>query len=185
MRHPNKTLGIGLVFIASLYLAACGADPDAESAMTDEDEAEQQAATEIEPAPAPAPQAPAAKPDTDFASNEAPVCADCGTISSIEKKTEEGEGSGAGAVTGAVLGGVAGREIVHGDRDKRNIAGVVGAIAGGYAGHKIEEKARSKTYYRVSVRMEDDRTETVTLNSAEGLSVGQKVRVQDGNIVIQ
>lgn len=113
-----------------------------------------------------------------------PVCHSCGTISNIEQRTEAGQATGMGAVAGAILGAVAGREIVHGDRDKRNLAGAAGAVGGGYAGHQIEKKARSTTYYLVSVRMDDGRTETVTLNSTEGLSIGQKVRVEDGNIVL-
>lgn len=114
-----------------------------------------------------------------------PVCNSCGTISNIEQHTEKGEGTGIGAVAGAVLGAVAGREIVGGKRSHRDAAAVAGAVGGGYAGHQIEKKARSTTYYVVSVRMEDGRTETVTLNSTEGLSVGQKVRVEGENIILR
>ncbi len=111
-------------------------------------------------------------------------CTDCGTITSIEKKTEKGEASGVGAVTGAVLGAVVGREVVNGSRGSRNTAAVVGAVGGGYAGHKIEEKARSSDYYLISVKMDTgERTEALKLESAEGWAVGDKVRIEDGKLV--
>lgn len=176
MYYARNLPWLGLVFVLSAGLAACGADTSAESDAENEDTLTEQMTSSTDEAPA--------ETRVVAAAAKEPVCADCGTISSIQEKTEEGEGTGIGAVTGAVLGGVAGREIVKGDRDKRNIAGVVGAVAGGYAGHKIEEKARSKTYYQVNVGMDDGRTETVNLKSADGLSVGQKVRVQDGNIIL-
>jgi outer membrane lipoprotein SlyB len=119
------------------------------------------------------------------ARNDPPaVCRNCGTISNIEQRTEKGEATGMGAVAGAILGAVAGREIVGGKRSHRDAAAVAGAVGGGYAGHQIEKKARSTTYYLVTVRMDDGRSETVTLNSTEGLSIGQKVRVEDGNIIL-
>ncbi|MGH8453437.1 MAG: glycine zipper 2TM domain-containing protein [Nevskiales bacterium] len=113
-----------------------------------------------------------------------PVCGNCGTISAIEKKTEKGEGTGVGVATGAVLGAVAGREIVGGKRSHRNAAAVVGAVAGGYAGNEVEKNVRSTDYYAVSVRMDSDQpTETVRLESAEGWTIGDKVRVEDGKLV--
>jgi outer membrane lipoprotein SlyB len=201
MSEPIHLTRATLLLLLCTGLAACGSQTSAEAtdetALSEEAAATESAAAETAPAaapaPAPAPSKPAAKPAASkpagsdpqlAAANTQPVCTDCGTITGIEKKTQEGEGTGVGALTGAVIGGVAGREIVKGDRDKRNIAGVVGAVAGGYAGHKIEEKARSSTYYLVSVRMEaDERIETVTLESAEGWAVGDKVRIEDGKLV--
>ena len=160
------SLGVGLV--------ACGQDTNAEN-----DGGSASTATEITTAEQ--------KDEEKIAAvrnDPPPVCHSCGTISNIEQRTEAGQATGMGAVAGAVLGAVAGREIVGGKRSHRDAAAVAGAVGGGYAGHQIEKKARSSTYYLVSVRMEDGRTETVTLNSTEGLSIGQKVRVEGGNIIL-
>lgn len=176
MHSTNTFIYTIFALLLSGGLVACGNDTNAE-ATTEELTLE----TETPSTPNP----PAPKEETVTVVAAAPVCNDCGTISAIDKKTEEGKGTGWGAAAGAVLGAVAGREIVGGKRSHRDAAAVAGAVGGGYAGHKIEEKARSKDYYLVSVRMDDGRTETVTLNSPESLTVGQKVRVQDGNIILR
>lgn len=175
MRYANTVTYTAFALLLSGALVACGRDTSAEATP-------EELALEAETHEAASPPAPKEETVTAAA---APVCSDCGTISAIDKKTEEGKGTGWGAAAGAVLGAVAGREIVGGKRSHRDAAAVAGAVGGGYAGHQIEKKARSSTYYLVSVRMDDGRTETVTLNSTESLSVGQKVRVQDGNIILR
>lgn len=164
---------LAVLFAFTLGASGCGRDTNAENDDSLEITADEVTVNEQ-------------KEEVVVAQNDPPpVCNSCGTISNIEQRTEKGEGTGMGAVAGAVAGALIGREIVKGDRDKRNIAGAAGAVGGGYAGHQIEKSARSSTYYLVSVRMEDGRTETVTLNSTEGLSVGQKVRVESGNIILR
>jgi outer membrane lipoprotein SlyB len=109
-----------------------------------------------------------------------PVCPDCGSVSSIEEVTEKGEATGAGAVGGAIIGGVIGRQF-GGGRGK-DLATVAGAAGGAYAGHEIEKRARSTTYYRVSIAMETGGTRYVNVAELNGLAVGSKVRVVGENL---
>jgi outer membrane lipoprotein SlyB len=172
--------------VLGMGLAGCGnntnAEPSkAESALAADEPASKTEVAAVEPAPAPAPSKPQPAETRVAAATAEPVCSTCGTITAIEQRTKEGEGTGIGAATGAVLGAIAGREIVGGKRSHRDAAAVAGAIGGGYAGHKIEEKARSTNYFVISVRMDSDhRTETVTLESSAGWAVGDKVRVDNG-----
>jgi outer membrane lipoprotein SlyB len=176
----SRTALIALILALGTTLSACGTGTSTETTETELTEAEAASNETAEATPAPV-----TEPSKPVQAAATPVCADCGTISNIEQKTEQGKGTGIGAAAGAVLGAVAGREIVSGKRSHRDAAAVAGAIGGGYAGHKIEQKVRSSTYYLVSVRMDDGRTETITLNSVEELSVGQKVRVDGENIILR
>lgn len=196
---------LSVFMLMALALTACGsqsnAQPDSDAAtLTGETQPAETLVAETTAAPTPAATSPsqpkpvanaprpqpqsAPQPEPQRVAAAEPVCADCGTISAIEQRTEKGEGTGLGVATGAVLGAIAGREIVGGKRSHRDAAAVAGAIGGGYAGHKVEEKVRSKTYFVVSVRMDGGgTTQTVQLESAEGWAVGDKVRIEDGQLV--
>ena len=106
-------------------------------------------------------------------------CFNCGTIKSIEAYTGHRSGTG-GAIAGAVVGGVIGNQVGGGDGKK--LATVAGVVGGAYAGKKIAENS-DKTKYRIVVRMEDGRLETVTQNSVKNLRVGTSVRIRDGKAV--
>lgn len=106
-------------------------------------------------------------------------CFDCGRIQSIEAYTTNRSGTG-GAVAGAVVGGVVGNQI--GGGTGKTLATVGGAVGGGYLGKKIAENSE-KTKYRVVVRMEDGRLETVTQSSVKDLKVGSSVRIKNGKAV--
>lgn len=197
--HRSQATVLALLLALGTTLTACGGNETADTDMMvepgegttaqevmEETVAVPSTATPPKPAQATtAPSKPSQPKSVEAAAAPEPACADCGTISSIEERTEKGKGTGMGAAAGAVLGAVAGREIVKGKRSHRDAAAVAGAIGGGYAGHKIEETARSTTYYVVTVRMDDNSTRTVNLESTEGLSVGQKVRVEGGNIILR
>lgn len=166
-----KPLVMTLSLVAAVSLSACSSDAtDADMVFEDDARAEtgNTAASARPAASRPAP---------------APVCSECGTVSSIEPIKIKGEGSGAGAVGGAVLGGVAGNQIGGGSGNK--IATVVGAIGGGYAGHKAEEHMRSSTIHRVTVRMESGGTRTIDVADASYLSAGQKVSVFGDTISVR
>lgn len=109
------------------------------------------------------------------------ACDNCGTIAAIEPVEEKGKGTGAGAVGGAAAGGVIGHQI--GGGSGKDVATVLGAIAGGIAGHKAEEKIRSKTTYRVTVRLEEGGTRVFRMEDANHLYTGQKVAVYDNGVV--
>ncbi len=106
-------------------------------------------------------------------------CFDCGRITSIEAYTGHRSGTG-GAIAGALVGGVVGNQVGGGDGKK--LATVAGVVGGAYAGKKIAENS-GKTRYRIVVRMENGRLETVTQGSIKNLKVGNSVRIRDGRAV--
>ena len=106
-------------------------------------------------------------------------CFDCGRIKSIEAYTGHRSGTG-GAIAGAVVGGVIGNQVGGGDGKK--LATVAGVVGGAYAGKRIAENS-DKTKYRIAVRMEDGRTETVTQSSIKNLRVGTSVRIRNGKAI--
>ncbi|MBI5783510.1 MAG: glycine zipper 2TM domain-containing protein [Gammaproteobacteria bacterium] len=121
-------------------------------------------------------------PEVKVASAAAPVvCHDCGVVESIESFTEKGQASGGGAVAGGLLGGVIGHQIGKG-RGK-DLATVAGAVGGAIAGNEIEKNSNKVTHYRVSVRMDDGTRQQLTLNAANDVAVGDKVKIVDGALV--
>jgi outer membrane lipoprotein SlyB len=118
---------------------------------------------------------------TSAASQSAPACTNCGTISAIREVDKKGEGTGLGAIGGAVIGGVLGNQIGRGKG--KTIATVGGAAGGAYAGHQIEKSARSTKTWNVTVRMDDGSDRTIALGSAPALAVGDQVRVEGQNII--
>lgn len=109
-------------------------------------------------------------------------CYSCGVISRIKtvKHKKRHKNTHLGLVTGAVVGGVIGHNVGHGQS-----ATAAGAVVGGYAGNEIEKnnrKTTTKYHYAVRVDMNNGGTQTVNLRSSQGLYVGQRVRVRNGNI---
>jgi outer membrane lipoprotein SlyB len=83
-------------------------------------------------------------------------------------------------VAGAVIGGLLGNQVGGGTGKK--VATVAGAVGGAYAGKNIARKSE-KTRYRVTVRMDDGHTETVTQSSIGNLREGSSVRIKNGRAV--
>jgi outer membrane lipoprotein SlyB len=105
-------------------------------------------------------------------------CYDCGVVQRIESYTGERRASGAGAVLGAVVGGALGNQVGKGDG--KTAATVVGAVAGGVAGNAIEKNRGDRTWYNVTVLMNDGRTLMVTQDDLNGVREGSRVVVRDG-----
>ena len=122
-------------------------------------------------------QQPAAAPEVP-AKAAAPVCTNCGVVSSVNAIAQQGEGSGLGAVAGGVVGGLLGNQVGGGTGKK--IATVAGVAGGAYAGHQIEKNVKSSTRYDVIVKMEDGSTRTFSYESQPGFQAGSKVRVVNG-----
>ncbi|MBI3155090.1 MAG: glycine zipper 2TM domain-containing protein [Burkholderiales bacterium] len=105
-------------------------------------------------------------------------CAQCGVIASIRAVEAPGEASGLGAVAGGVAGAVVGSQLGKGNG--RTALGVLGAAGGAYAGHEVEKSIKKHTAWRVTVRMEDGTTRTVSQPTQPVFAVGDKVKLING-----
>ena len=122
------------------------------------------------------------------AANQAPsqqqpaICNSCGTIQSVQEISNKGEGTGLGAIAGGVLGGLLGSQI-GGGNGKKAMA-VVGAAGGAFAGHEVEKRVRGETQYQITVRFDDGSTRTYTETTATQLQNGDRVRLENGRLVM-
>jgi outer membrane lipoprotein SlyB len=104
-----------------------------------------------------------------------------GQVKAINVVQRPGNATGAGAVLGAVVGGALGNQV--GGGNGRTAATIGGAVAGGIAGNKIEQsQAGTTNVYRVDVQFDDGRTQTFDFRDLNGLTVGDRVRFQDGQL---
>lgn len=111
-------------------------------------------------------------------------CETCGNIERIERVRlrDPQMDIGAGAVLGAVIGGVAGSQIAGSDHQKVGIA--AGAVTGGVIGHQIQKSSRrQKKGYQFDVRLDDGRWAQVTQLEKNSLRVGDRVIIQDDQLV--
>ena len=106
-------------------------------------------------------------------------CATCGVVESVRYVEKEGEGSGAGLVAGGVVGGVLGHQIGSGRGN--TAATIIGAGAGAYGGNKIEKNAKKKTYWVVTVRLENGSKQSVTSGAKPAFKKGDRVKIVDGS----
>ena len=92
-------------------------------------------------------------------------------------------GPGIGAIGGAIAGGVLGNQV--GSGTGRAAATVGGAVAGGVIGHQVEKHVRGNqaaTAYRFRVRMDDGSYQTFTQDRHDNIRVGDRVRVENGQV---
>ena len=108
----------------------------------------------------------------------AATCNDCGVITSLRLVEEKGQASGVGAVAGGVVGGVIGHQIGSGSGN--TIATIAGAGAGAYAGHRIEKNRNRKSYWAVTVRMDNGSTRSLTYSSRPPANEGERIKLLDG-----
>ena len=106
------------------------------------------------------------------------ACPDCGTVTDVKTVKKEGEASGVGAVAGGVLGGVLGHQVGSGRGN--TAATIVGAGAGAYAGHQVEKEVKKKTYWAVTVRMDDGTVRNLTYSQRPPANEGERVKLLDG-----
>jgi len=107
-----------------------------------------------------------------------PICANCGTVSSVTPIQRDGTGGGGGAIAGGVLGALLGNQV--GGGDGKSIATVLGAVGGGFAGNAIEKKMKKSTVYEVTVHMEDGSTRTI--EQATPASAGARVIIEGNTL---
>ncbi len=120
-------------------------------------------------------------PSGAMAQNSSTSCATCGVVESVRYVEKQGHGSGVGAIAGGVVGGVLGHQIGSGRGN--TAATIAGAGVGAYAGNQVEKNAKKKSYYVVSVRLDDGRRQSVTQGSRPGVREGDRVKIVDGNRV--
>lgn len=104
-----------------------------------------------------------------------------GTVSNIEVVSTGGSTSGGGALLGAILGAAIGHQV--GDGTGRKVATGVGAVSGAVIGNNIERRNnRDDEIFRVRVRMNNGREYTADYKRIDDLEVGDRVRIDDGQI---
>jgi outer membrane lipoprotein SlyB len=107
-----------------------------------------------------------------------------GRVSNVEvlRTPEQGRGSGVGAVLGGVAGAVLGHQI--GGGSGRDAATVVGAVGGAVAGNAIEKNRNTtvRESYRVSIQLDNGSSRAYDVPSYGELRVGDRVRIENGQI---
>jgi outer membrane lipoprotein SlyB len=92
-----------------------------------------------------------------------------------------GSGIGAGTVIGGVVGGVLGHQV--GGGSGKDIATAAGVVGGAVVGHEIEKRnQQQQNVYNVRVRLNNGGNQTITVPSVNELRVGDRVRIDNGNI---
>ena len=107
------------------------------------------------------------------------VCTTCGVVTSVQYVEKKGEGSGVGLVAGGIVGGVLGHQIGSGRGN--TAATIIGAGAGAYAGNKVEKNAKTKSYWVVSVKLDDGSKRSISESAKPALRKGDRVKIVDGN----
>ena len=106
-------------------------------------------------------------------------CTTCGTIESIRYVEEKGKGSGGGAVIGGVAGGVIGHQFGSGRGN--TVATIAGAGVGALAGNEVEKNVKKKSYYVVTVRLDNGKKQSVSQTAKPAVKEGDRVKIVDGN----
>jgi outer membrane lipoprotein SlyB len=107
---------------------------------------------------------------------------DSGRVVAID--VVRGSGStGAGAVLGGIVGGVLGHQVGSGRGN--TAATVAGAVGGAVVGNEVEKRRNDDERYRVIVQMRDGREAAFEQDSLDGLRVGDRVRVAEGNRLVR
>jgi len=107
------------------------------------------------------------------------ACPTCGVVTSVQYVEKKGEGSGVGLVAGGVVGGVLGHQIGSGRGN--TAATIIGAGAGAYAGNQVEKNAKKKSYWVVSVKLDDGSKRSITESAKPVFKKGDRVKIVDGN----
>jgi outer membrane lipoprotein SlyB len=108
----------------------------------------------------------------------AAVCDTCGVVQSVSYVEKKGEASGAGLVVGGVAGGVIGHQIGSGRGN--TVATIAGAGLGALAGNQVEKNVKKKTYYVVTVNLDNGKKQSINFSSKPAFKEGDRVKVVDG-----
>jgi len=101
-----------------------------------------------------------------------------GSVTAIDPIRTRPKGSGVGAVAGGVAGGVVGHELFG-----STLGTVAGAAGGAVLGNNLERNHREGVAgYHVHVRLDDGRSRTITQTHIGDLRVGDRVRLEGGQV---
>ncbi|CAN5338512.1 hypothetical protein BH11PSE9_BH11PSE9_08560 [soil metagenome] len=104
-----------------------------------------------------------------------------GEVRHIEEIRTRPKGSGTGAVIGGVLGGLVGNQFGHGGGKAATT--VLGAAGGAVAGNNIERnRNEGVSGYRVTVQLDNGQSRTFQESRLDGLRIGDRVRIDNGNL---
>jgi len=113
-----------------------------------------------------------------YSSNEA---TQYGYVRNITQLDTTRRTSGAGAILGAVVGGALGNQVGQGTG--RAAATGAGAVAGAVIGNRIEQNRQAgQSYYQVDVRLDNGDMRSFDYYDINGLRVGDRVRVEGGQL---
>lgn len=110
-------------------------------------------------------------------------CQSCGTVISVNRVEQKGQGTGIGAVAGGVAGALLGNGMGQGNG--RTAMTLLGGAGGAYAGNEIEKNTHKTSFYRIRVRMEDGRVRSINQRDLPSVVAGDHVKIVDGVIVQQ
>ncbi len=110
------------------------------------------------------------------------TCANCGVIESINAVEVKGDGSYVGKIAGGVLGGLLGSQVGQGRGT--TAAEVAGVVGGAVIGNEVEKRVKKTTHYDVIARLQGGGAQTVTYATQPPFKVGDKVRVENGVLVL-
>lgn len=166
MRQPSRYISTTASVLVLAALAACASPPMSSSAPV----------STYPSSSYPTSSYPAQYPQGNYT--------EFGRVTNVEvlRTSEPGKGSGVGAVLGGVAGAVVGSQI--GGGSGRTAATVVGAVGGAVAGNAIE-KSQSTTVretYRISIRLDNGGTRAYDVPAYGDLRVGDRVRIENGQI---
>lgn len=186
MRHSFRLLSTAAAALAIASLAACSSVP-----MNSQDH--NYPAQGQYPAQYPSqypnqPQYPAQTqypPQTQYpGQNQQNNYVEYGRVSNIEvfQTQQQAKGSGLGAVLGGVAGAVVGHQI--GGGTGKDLATIAGAVGGAVVGNSIEKNRNPNVTqaYRVTVQLDNGQGRAYDMPSTGELRIGDRVRVQNGQL---
>lgn len=125
---------------------------------------------------------PSSHPGT-YPSSPAATTYQYGTVDSIQYRQASGGGGGigVGAVLGGVVGGMLGNQVGGGSGKKA--ATVAGVVGGAMVGHEIEQRnGQLREEVVIGVRLDGGGYRQLVQDSANGLQVGTRVRVENERV---
>ncbi len=105
-----------------------------------------------------------------------------GQVQSVELVKAQSQTTGVGAVAGGVIGAVLGHQV--GSGSGRDAATGVGLVGGALIGNELEKNRRGATdFQRIAVRFDNGAVRSYDLPESAALRVGDRVRVENGQVV--